>query len=80
MPRLAMTPTSNPTMKPLTCDPLNSGVSEGPRFFWGLVRLVALPVLGRLRLVLGGAVAHDFHSLLTWPRALIHPRYASRWQ
>ena len=47
-------------MKPLTCDPLNSGVSEGPRFFWGLLRLVALPVLGRLRLVLGGAVATIF--------------------
>ena len=44
-------------MKPLTCDPLNSGVSEGPRFFWGLLRLVALPVLGLLRLVFGGAVA-----------------------
>ena len=57
IPRLAMTPTSNPTMKPLTCDPLNSGVSEAPCFFRGLLRLVALPVVGRLRFVFEGAVA-----------------------
>ena len=51
MPKLAMTPTTNPTIKPLTCDPLNNGVSGVPGFFCPLLRRVALVAVERLRLL-----------------------------
>ena len=51
MPKLAMAPAMTPTINPLTCEALNSGVSADFFLVCEVVRRVALPVF-RLRLVL----------------------------